>query len=391
MKQRMMNTFFRITKSKALAKILAHIGYAILTVYYHIFRRIIIKGKKSSLDAGEAKKKLEVSRPKPEMQSEIINNQNDESVDLSIIVPAYNVEKYIEECISSIICQKSKYRYEVIIVNDGATDRTDSIIKTFTDKKIRYIVQENQGLSGARNTGLNIAVGKYVMFVDSDDILEDDSINQLMDAVFMNQADIAIGGYYTFIEKDKEKQYFVKERQVIDKNPDIAVCNMGFAWGKVCRRELFYNLRFPMGAWYEDTIICNVLYRMNVKIAVIDRPVYGYRVNPKGISKTARNSVKTIDHYWVMEDALCQAEKNGLKNDALQYELVLNHMSTIMYRRLSLMEETIIESAFILACDMLDKIRPDGYKVEGKVIHRDIEDAFKTRNYKLWKLASFIV
>jgi len=92
-----------------------------------------------------------------------------------------------------------------------------------------------------------------------------------------------------------------------------------------------------------------------------------------------------------MEYVLEKAEKIGLPDDELQYNLVKSHMSTLLYRRISLMSEDVIESAFVMACDMLDKVRPQNYKGDQRKIEKDIETAFETRNYKLWKLASFII
>lgn len=126
------------------------------------------------------------------MESEIINLPTNEHVDLSIIMPAYNVEKYIKEAIDSVLNQKTKYNYELIIVNDGATDNTKKIIQSIESDKIKYIEQKNQGLSGARNTGINNAVGKYITFMDSDDLLEDGSIEIMMDALINNKADVVV-------------------------------------------------------------------------------------------------------------------------------------------------------------------------------------------------------
>ena len=290
----------------------------------------------------------------------------------------------------SILSQNTNYSYELIIVNDGATDETDSIIREIKDKRIKYIIQENQGLSGARNTGLNHAQGKYVMFVDSDDVLCENSINDMLDLIKSDDADIVCGGYYTFNDKNNAKQYFIREKEVIQNNPHKAVLNFGFAWGKIYKREIFNSIRFPMKAWYEDTIVCSVIYRMCKNIVVLDKAVYGYRENPKGISRTARASKKCLDHYWVMEDAIEQANRNGIKNDYVLYELVVEHMSTYLYRRISLLDEYIIECTFIMARNMLKEIRQDDYNIQGGVIKKDIEYAFEKGNYKLWKLASFI-
>ena len=154
---------------------------------------------------------------------------------------------------------------------------------------------------------------------------------------------------------------------------------------------MFNQLRFPLDVWFEDTIVCMVLYRLCKKMVVISDSVYAYRLNPNGITAKARHSKKCIDHYWVMEQVLEDAMQNGLANDGLQYDLVKSHMSTLLYRRISLMPDNVMESAFNLACEMLDNIRPKSYKIGRRTIEKDIDKAFITRNYKLWKLASFIV
>ena len=394
MKQRMLNTFTRKLKIELLARVVTNIGYTILKIFY-IFARVFLLRKSNSIVSSKnelpnALKKMNAIRPKPEMNDEIINLKTDREMDLSIVMPAYNVEKYIKECIESIIGQKTKYKYELIIVNDGAVDNTDEIVRKIKDEHIKYIVQENKGLSGARNTGINYSVGKYIMFVDSDDVMCDGSIDAMMEAVIENNADISVGAYYLFTKKD-DKQYFINQSKIIENNSEEAVKNPGYAWGKVYKRSLFDKIRFPLDAWYEDTLVCSVLYRFAEKIVVIDKPIYGYRINPEGISRTARSSAKSIDHYWVMEHALGLSDEMGLEHDEVLYNLVLSHMSTFLYRRISLMDDEVIKAVFIMACDMLDKIRPREHEIKGNIFRRDLEKAFQIGNYRLWKLASFLV
>lgn len=394
MKQRMLNTFTRKLKIRKLAEIAANAGYIILQVFYVLARMFLHWKNDEKLDSNtmldEAYTKINEIRVKPQMNDIIVNKKQDEEMDLSIVMPAYNVEKYIKECIESIINQRTKYKYELLIINDGATDNTDQIVRKIQDEHIKYIIQENKGLSGARNTGINNSVGKYIMFVDSDDVMCDGSIEAMMDAIINNGADISVGGYYLFTD-ETDKQYFIDKARVIDNDSSEAVKNPGYAWGKIYKRSLFNEIRFPLDAWYEDTLVCSVLYRMAKKIAVIEQPIYGYRINPEGISKTARSSAKSIDHYWVMEHALELSDRLGLEHDEVLYDLVFNHMSTFLYRRMSLMQDEVIKATFLAACNMLDKIRPDGYLIEGNIMKKDLEKAFQTRNYKLWKLASFLV
>ena len=390
MKQRMYNTFSRIFKNHVIAKVLSEVGYALLMAYYMVARNFVKSRKKKIYDASNVREELLREYPIENMESEIINLPTNENVDLSIIMPAYNVEEYIKEAIYSILNQKTKYSYELIIVNDGATDKTKEIIQSIESDKIKYIEQKNQGLSGARNTGINNAVGKYITFMDSDDLLEDGSIEIMMDALINNKADIVVGSYAMFTDIN-HKQKCLNEPKIIENNPEQAVCNHGYAWGKIFKRKMFNNIRFPMGKWYEDTIICNVLFRMSCKMVVLSEIVYDYRINYGGISRTAGGSIKSLDHYWVMEDAIKQAENNNIKNDKVLYNLAFGHLSSLLYRRVSNLDDKVIEDVFVLACELINNIKPSEYEVKGRIINKDIQDAFETYNYKLWKLASFIV
>jgi glycosyltransferase involved in cell wall biosynthesis len=391
----MYNTFFRKTKSKLISKILSNIGYTILQIGYFFYRNVL-KSKRnyrhySKNEICGIRNDLEKISYKHSIIKEKINKITDENVDLSIVVPAYNVEKYVLDCLNTILNQKTQYNYEIIVVNDGSTDDTDLIIKKIQSPKLKYVTQENQGLSGARNTGINEAVGRYIMFVDSDDLLEENAIESMMKSLEKNDADIVIGSYYMFSENQDNRQYCINKERIIANKPKDAVNNHGYAWGKIFKRELFNNVRFPMGMWYEDTIVCNVLFRMNCKVVVIKDVVYGYRINSDGISRTARASEKAIDHYWAMEDAIKQANENGIENDEVLYELALGHMSTLLYRRISLLNDEVMKETFVLAADLINCIRPKGYITTGRTIKRDIEKSFITYNYKLWKVASFII
>ena len=209
MKQRIFNILYRKTHIVLISKLLATMIFAAFKSYY-LIESFFIKRDKNSLKLKkeiviDAEKKVSIIREKPKMETAIINEPIDRNVELSIIVPAYNVEEYIGECLNSILSQKTKYNCEVIIVNDGSTDDTKEIIKNFKDRRIKYYEQENQGLSAARNTGLNNAKGKNVLFVDSDDVICDGAIDKMLDAIIENKADIVVGSHYMFTNNNKSK------------------------------------------------------------------------------------------------------------------------------------------------------------------------------------------
>lgn len=387
MRLRIYNTLIRIVKSKKIASILTAMLYGALCMAY-FFIRLFLHGT-SSINVFLAKSKLNNISKKPNMST--IANNNEIHKDLSIIVPAYNAEKTIKQCIESVINQRTKYDYELIIINDGSKDNTRDLIESYTDSHIVFINQENRGFSGARNRGIDASTGRYIMFLDSDDYLVGDCIENMMNKAMSETADIVQASSYSFYDGNSAKSYTQLEDKIIVHDKLQMISNPGFPWAKLYKRKLFNDLRFPLDVWFEDTIVCMLLFRMCEKVVVMSDIVYAYRINPEGITKKARHSKKCVDHYWVMEFCLEKAKELELPNDELQYEMVKSHMSTLLYRRISLMDNETIESAFVLAAEMLDDIRPKGYICNENFIKKDIEKAFVTRNYILWKVASFTV
>ena len=202
MKQRMINTFFRITKNAVIAQIMASVCYIILSGVYAVYKLFL--RKKSDLVLEDAEEILNGCSKKPQMFSEI--NNRDSEIDLSIIVPAYNAESTIEKCVESVIQQKVSFHYELIIINDGSTDNTKEIIKKYKDSHIKLINQENRGFSGARNRGIDEAVGRYLMFLDSDDYLIGNCIQKMMETMKEEDADVVQGSYFSFDEEKGTKQ-----------------------------------------------------------------------------------------------------------------------------------------------------------------------------------------
>ena len=374
-------------RSESVANILANIMYGILLVVYYLVR-LFTKGK-IHLDTQKAKVFLNSISPKPQMDYSIKGQM--QKKDLSIIVPAFNSEKTIEKCIESVINQKTKYDYELVIINDGSSDNTQTLVEKYDNPDIILVNQDNMGFSGARNRGIDESTGKYLMFLDSDDYLIDNCIDSMMDEITNNKTDIVQASYSFVYEESNEKKDIVLTEKAIEEDKEEITLNPGYPWAKIYKRKLFEKIRFPLDVWFEDTITCMLLFRICSSASVMSKIVYGYRINPDGITQRARNNNKCIDHYWVMEHCLEKAKELGLPNDDLQYELVKKHMSTLLYRRIAKMDEETKKCAFILASEMLNNIRPNNYKCKGNRMEKDLEKAFSNGYYKLWKLASFIV
>lgn len=300
-----------------------------------------------------------------------INND----IDLQIIIPAYNVEKYISSCIESILKQQTSYKFIVTVVNDGSTDSTYELLKKYqNDDRITLINQRNKGLSGARNTALKNIIGRYIMFVDSDDELEKDAIQNLMDSAYNNNSDIAEGGFSLFY-RDKVLNVCSHSKNNNAKMNDL----FGFAWGKVFKSELFKNIQFPEKYWFEDTVCSAVLYPMCKRISIISDLVYKYRKNTSGISHSFQKNPKVLDTLYVYEQLLEDREKLCLGMTPEDYYLFLKQIILNGKRISTLQKAEINKSVFILSVDLRNRYFKDFHIENG--IYKKLEDALINGDY----------
>ena len=164
---------------------------------------------------------------------------------VSIVVPCYNGEQYIEKCLNSLLHQTYE-NIEILVVDDGSKDHSKTLINQFIKKsnKIKYFYKENGGLSSARNYGIAKACGKYIVFVDIDDYVDEEYISKLYHSIIENNSDISICAIKRIYQDHESINYI---------NSDIVDgCIYPAAWNKMYKRELFDNISFPVGKWYED-------------------------------------------------------------------------------------------------------------------------------------------
>jgi glycosyltransferase involved in cell wall biosynthesis len=184
-------------------------------------------------------------------------------VKISVIIPIYNSEKYIEKCINSIVNQTLK-DIEIICVNDGSTDNTENILNDFAqkDSRIKILNQENQGQGAARNYGLSIATGEYVGYVDADDYIELNYFETLYNTAKKYNSEIAVASILKHKKfYDKYNVFYKNEKVASSIAEKIKLCgdvkkNFFYAWNKIYKRELLIKneINFPQGQIYEDVM-----------------------------------------------------------------------------------------------------------------------------------------
>lgn len=225
---------------------------------------------------------------------------------ITIIVPVYNVENYLARCIDSILNQSFK-NFELVLVNDGSTDKSLDICKKYLngDKRIKLISQVNKGLSAARNTGLRHANGKYICFIDSDDFVEKDYLLLLLNNIEKYNSDISMCEFY--LTDSKGKQYSVEEfnepkgisilsgKEIFSYfYRDNYVANV-VAWNKIYKKNLFNNVKYTEGRYFEDEFIAISLFYEARTVSFVRTPLYDYVQRQNSIMHTPLTLKKVQD------------------------------------------------------------------------------------------------
>lgn len=209
---------------------------------------------------------------------------------ISVIVPVYNVEDYLNECVDSLLKQDYS-NLEIILVDDGSTDKCGIICDEYAikDSRIKVKHKQNGGLSYARNAGIDIATGDYITFVDSDDVLSSDFISYLLDLLTEADADMACCQRTEIDENSKHKKGYCNpccKITVFDNMENALAANEidTVAWGKLYKKDLFREIRYPVGRLHEDIFTTYKLIDRCKKIVVGPEGKYLYRVRQNSIS-----------------------------------------------------------------------------------------------------------
>lgn len=198
---------------------------------------------------------------------------------ISVIVPVYNVERYLDKCITSI-CAQTYRNLEIILSNDGSTDSSGSICDSWAEKypRIRVIHKENGGLSDARNAGIEVASGAWFMFVDSDDTITPDTIERLYVAAAAYDCEMAVCNIVRIYDDGATEPFYapVSELTVWDGQQRFETLKQPSVCNKLFRAELFCGVRFPIGKYYEDTFVYHILAHRAKAIALTGHDGYYY-------------------------------------------------------------------------------------------------------------------
>lgn len=239
---------------------------------------------------------------------------------ISVIVPVYKVEQYLSACVDSILAQAFR-DFELILVDDGSPDSCGAMCDAYAarDPRVRVIHRENGGLSAARNSGMEIARGKYMTFIDSDDYVAPRYLEALLQAAEEADAEISVCRPLVFedgLTPELPETDPSSRRKTVSGRDAVTALYQGKAelpvnaWGKLYRTSLLSRLRFPEGRIHEDQAFVPIACFRAERVAVLPEPLYFYRNRPESIT-TKKFSLKRYDDVWAVDQCLAFFEVRG--------------------------------------------------------------------------------
>ena len=283
-------------------------------------------------------------------------------VKVSIIVPVYNVEKYIDQSAYSLVNQSLK-EIEIIVVNDGTKDDSQLIIDKYCEnypKLIRSFIKTNGGLSDARNYGVPYATGEYIAFVDSDDYVELDLYENMYNMAINQNLDLVVADIqYVWENNEKKPQYMagLNKSYKVDINKQLFLSPL-FSWNKLYRRKLFIDLDcvYPLNLWYEDIPVSLIFFANAKNIGYYNKVGFHYLQRSSSILASGYNK-KMYDIFTIFEQIIPVFKKEKLYEqykDVLEYLYIENFLlygafrflKTDEYKELMLKGFSFVENEF---------------------------------------------
>lgn len=296
---------------------------------------------------------------------------------LDIIVPAYNAEATLGECMRSILEQETAYAFRVILVDDGSTDGTAALADEYAARdNVLVLHQADGGAASARNSGIRRSGAPYLMFMDADDRLASGAIERLMACAQAHDADVAEGGYFNFRADGYRRAHPHRAGQM---RPMEAY---GMPWGKVMRRRLFEKAGFPEGYGFEDSALHQLVLPEAETCFGVSETAVERRLVASSAGHISRGNARSIDTIWVTRRLMRDRETLGLRVDQAYYEYLLD-MAALSQFRLEGLDETIRQAAFgVFAGWITEKCA--GFSTQRKQ-KRTLEAALRNRQYTRFK------
>ncbi|MHC5279932.1 glycosyltransferase family 2 protein [Listeria kieliensis] len=242
---------------------------------------------------------------------------------VSVIVPIYNVEKDLMRCVDSILNQTYPH-LEILLIDDGSTDSSGKLMDELTDTRVKKIHQRNSGQAGARNAGLDLAMGDYIIMVDSDDWIREDLVELCLTTAEEAQSDLILFTSYN-VNQDGKKQY-------VPRKSGYLLTDAGSVpWNKFYAAKLLQDIRFPLGTWYEDLgMIPAVVLRAKNPVK-LEEALYFYQTDRVDSQSNLKQDLKFLEVIPMLQHVEAEMKRLGVYTGNEQ-ELEWLYMEHLVYR-----------------------------------------------------------
>lgn len=315
--------------------------------------------------------------------------------DASIIIPLYNSEKFLPKIFESFLSQKTKYRYELIFVNDGSQDCTQDIIEEYKMLKpeiVKIITQSNQGISAARNTGIRHAKGKYIGFADHDDWVEEKYIEKLVSAAYREKADIVKCSYAVVKNNRIVRQNSSKKKVIRGNMGHMLTQYPSYIWGGIYKRELLENVRFPVGYWFEDMVTRMLLFRQSKKFVDVGETLY-YKLDHEHNASSvlwSKRKYKSLEQLYLPQLLIEEGKKIGLGDDIYAYECILLEYTKILVLRINELPLEVQKQTFLYAREILMSMYKENYELDMDRAWKRWNRVIMDKKFNAWRIMANI-
>ncbi|MBQ7506597.1 MAG: glycosyltransferase [Lachnospiraceae bacterium] len=305
--------------------------------------------------------------------------------DLDIVIPCYNVEKYLKECVDSVALYKFRHEVGIILVDDGSTDSTGEIAEEYRKyPNVQVIHQSNKGLSGARNEGIRKSNSRYLFLLDADDFVIPEKLEAMLDFAMENEACTVRGIMFNVVEGN-----ILRPETETGAFTEISHYNAaGYAGGTLLRSSLFQDICFPDTYLYEDTIMYALLSPLSRKSYEYDASVYAYRMNPDGITARSQFDKRAVHSFWILELMLETIERLGIPMEIPLFDKLLG-LITQTYMRIRHLDQNVKTAVFIATCavmrDLCQRLRTEDR------FRRVLEEGLRSENLSVYEQGCSIV
>ena len=297
--------------------------------------------------------------------------------DISIIVPIYNAEKYIAKCVDSLVNQTKK-ELEFILINDGSTDNTEEIIKTYKDKRIKYYKNKNQGIGKTRNFGISKSTGKYIMFLDSDDYLSKNACQKMYEKILESNSDLVVCDFYKVYDFGKTEEIKLSsfsETSLKGRPSIINEINLA-PWNKIYKRELIIKnkIKFIENLKYEDAPFVIEALSKAKKITKINESLNYYVIH--GNSETTVRDERCFDILKIVDIIRRNTkDKKYLKEevDKLTVKIITNYTVQQRNQKKKEIGMKFIDEAFTYLKREVPNYRNNKYYTDRSFFKRIVE------------------